>query len=163
MDSENANPLESRTPTPEDLVQLCRSLNSHGARYMIVGGFAVLQQGLWRTTEDIDVLLEDSLENQRKVRASLEYLPDKAVLEVKDTDLSEFTVVRVADEITIDLMLKACGIDFKTAETEIEWHDYHGVRVPFASAGLLLKMKQTYREKDELDRQFLAAKLQKRL
>jgi hypothetical protein len=163
MDSQDANPLESRTPTPEDLIALCRSLNAHGARYIIIGGFAVLFQGLSRTTEGIDILLEDSLENQRKVRAALEYLPDKAVREVRESDLNEYVVVRVADEIAIDLMLNACGIDFKTAESKIEWADYRGVKIPFASAPLLLKLKQTYREKDASDRQFLAAKIQKRL
>jgi hypothetical protein len=159
MDSENANPLESRTPTPRDLVHICRSLNSHGARYVIVGGFAVLQQGFSRTTEDIDVLLEDSIENQARVLTALECLPDKAVRDVRPTDLNEFLVVRVADEVVVDLMLKTCGIDFRSAEKEIEWHDYDGVRIPFASAGLLFKMKQTYRDKDVMDRHFLANKL----
>ena len=31
-----------------------------------------------------------------------------------------------------------------------------GVPIPFASPALLLRMKQTHREKDALDRQFLA-------
>jgi hypothetical protein len=161
MDSENADALESRPPGPDDLIKLCDHLNKAEAKYLIVGGFAVIQQGLYRTTEDIDVLLESSMENQQRVRKAMEYLPDKAILEVKESDLNEYLVVRVADEIVVDLMLSACGVDYQQAESEIEWHDLRGVRAPFASAPLLLRLKQTYREKDALDRQFLAEKLRK--
>jgi hypothetical protein len=33
--------LESREPTVEDLRNLCRELNRRGARYIVIGGFAV--------------------------------------------------------------------------------------------------------------------------
>ena len=31
-------PLESRTPTLEDLIELCRRLNEEGAEYVVIGG-----------------------------------------------------------------------------------------------------------------------------
>ena len=161
MDSQDADALESRPPSPEDLIKLCDSLNRQEAKYLIVGGFAVIQQGLYRTTEDIDVLLESSMENQRRVRKAMECLPDRAIRDVLENDLNEFTVVRVADEFVVDLMLSACGVDYEGAKDEIEWHELRGVRIPFASARLLLRLKQTYREKDALDRQFLTEKLKK--
>ena len=37
----------------------------------------------------------------------------------------------------------------------IEWHELDGVKVPFASAQLMLLTKQTLREKDEIDRLYL--------
>ena len=52
-------------------------------------------------------------------------------------------------------MGSACGIDFKSAENQIEVHEIDGVRIPFASAELMLKTKQTLREKDEIDRLYL--------
>ncbi len=58
-DDDGAQPqLESRPPTLEDLVALCRRLNEEGARYVIVGGMAIIQLGLVRATEDIDLLVE---------------------------------------------------------------------------------------------------------
>ena len=83
----NANSIDPRTPLLADLVQICRELNSQGAKYIVVGGFAVIQHGHLRTTGDIDVLIEDSLENQVKAKRALEILPDKAVLELGDDDL----------------------------------------------------------------------------
>jgi hypothetical protein len=138
---------------------ICRSLNDHGARYLVIGGFAIIAQGFTRATEDIDLLIEDSSANLEKVRAALQVLPDKAVREVTDEDLREFIVVRVADEVVVDLMLRACGVSFAEAESEIEYREIGGVNIPFASARLLWQTKQTHRDKDELDLQFLKTKL----
>ena len=148
-----------RTPEEDDIVKICAALNDRGALYLIVGGVAVNQQGFLRATEDIDLLLEDSRQNQAKVLNALEILPDKAVLQVEKSDLEQYTVVRVADEVVVDLMLSTCGIKYSEAVKEIEFKEIRGVRIPFASAKLLLRMKQTYREKDIADRMFLQRKL----
>lgn len=116
---------------------------------------AVIQHGFLRATEDIDLLIEHSIDNEQAVRRALETLPDKAVRQMTEDDLLNYQVVRVADEIVVDLMLKACGVNFEDAEKEIEIKEIEGVPIPFASARLLLQMKQTVREKDILDRQFL--------
>jgi len=149
-----------RTPEEDDLIKLCAALNEQGALYVIVGGIAVNQQGFLRATEDIDLLLEGSRSNQEKALQALEVLPDKAVLDVGRNDLDEYTVVRVADEVVVDLMLSTCGITYPEAVPEIEVKEIRGVKIPFASAKLLLRMKQTYREKDIADRIFLQEKLQ---
>jgi hypothetical protein len=143
-------------------VTLCRELNARGARYIVVGGMAIVQQGFVRATEDIDLLIEKSQENQERVRMALETLPDKAVREMTPTDLENYLVVRVLDEIVIDLMLQACGIAYEEAISEVERVVIDDVEIPFASAPLLWKMKQTVREKDALDRQFLRMKLEKK-
>ena len=150
----------SRTPEQNDLVKLCAALNAQNALYIVVGGMAIIQQGFLRATEDIDLLLENSRENQARVRKALEILPDQAVREMDETDLDEYGVVRVADEIVVDLMLSACGIAYEDAASdEIESVVLQGVAIPFASAKLLLRTKQTYRDKDIPDRIFLEQKL----
>ena len=148
-----------RTPEQDDLVRLCAALNAQDALYVVVGGMAINQQGLLRATEDIDLLIERSRENQGRVRAALEILPDKAIREMEENDLDEYGVVRVADEIVVDLMMSACGIAYEQAKSEIEIVMIAGVPIPFASARLLLRMKQTYRDKDIPDRIFLEEKL----
>jgi hypothetical protein len=148
-----------RTPEEDDLLKLCAALNSQGSKYIVIGGMAMNQHGMLRATEDIDLLVESSPENQEKVRRALEVLPDKAVKEMNETDLDSYTVVRVADEVVVDLMLAACGITYDEAVNEIETREIRGVSIPFASAALLLRMKQTYRDKDIADRMFLKHKL----
>jgi hypothetical protein len=148
-----------RTPEQNDLIRLCSALNAKDARYIVVGGMAVIQQGFLRATEDIDLLLEKSRQNQAKVRMALETLPDQAVREMSEDDLDTYQVVRVADEIVVDLMLSACGVAYDDAVDEIESVEIQGVLIPFASAKLLLRTKQTYRDRDIPDRIFLEQKV----
>jgi thiamine pyrophosphate-dependent acetolactate synthase large subunit-like protein len=148
-----------RSPEQNDLTKLCAALNAANARYIVVGGMAIIQQGFLRATEDIDLLLERSRANQRKVLKALEILPDKSVKDLAETDLDEYLVVRVADEIVVDLMLSACGVTYDEVVDDMEIKVIEGVSIPFASASMLLKMKQTYRDKDIPDRIFLEEKL----
>lgn len=148
-----------RTPEEDDLVKLCAALNSQGSKYIVIGGMAMNVHGMLRATEDIDLLIERSRENQNKVRKALQVLPDKAVNEMEENDLDSFTVVRVADEVVVDLMLAAGGITYDEAAAELDVREIRGVPIPFASAALLLRMKQTYRDKDMADRVFLQQKL----
>jgi hypothetical protein len=154
-----ASPESSRPAIQDDLIRLCRELNNQGARYIVVGGFAVIHHGFLRATEDIDLLIEGSPDNESRVKKALEILPDKAIRELGEDDLRDYLVVRVADDVLIDLMLAACGIGYEEASHEIETVEVQGVPIPFASPALLLRMKQTHREKDALDRMFLERKI----
>ncbi|MCK4249274.1 MAG: hypothetical protein KAX15_05795 [Candidatus Omnitrophica bacterium] len=122
---------------------------------------AIIQHGFVRATEDIDLLIEASIENEEKIKKALSYLPDNAVNDISPGDINKYSVVRVADEIIIDLMKAACSIDYEAASESIIEVDLEGVKIPFASMELLWKMKQTLREKDLIDKTFLAEKLKK--
>ena len=146
---------ESRPPTLDDLLKLCRELNARRAKYVVIGGMAMIQAGFVRGTEGIDLLIDASTDNQAAVRKALEILPDKAVRELREGDLERYVVVRIADEIVVDLLLSAGGIAFAEAQSATVIVDVSGVPIPFASPELLLRMKQTGREKDGLDLLFL--------
>ncbi len=152
----DSSELEPRPPQQRDLVELCRRLNELGARYLVCGGFAIIHAGYLRATGDLDLLIDAQLQNEAKVFTALEILSDKAVLELKPGEVSEYTVVRIHDEITVDLMASASGIRFAEAESEIVYREIDGVLIPFASPLLLWRMKRnTHREKDQPDLYFL--------
>jgi hypothetical protein len=153
---------ESRPPTLEDLVKLCRALNGASARYLVIGGFAIRAAGFSRNTMDVDLLIDTGTENETQVFAAMMTLPDKAIREVKPGEVGEYGVVRVADEILIDLMKSGCGVDYADAIRDVVWREIDGVRIPFASPETLWRMKQTHREKDILDRLFLRKLLEER-
>ena len=78
MDSTNDHaPLEPRLPTTDDLLLLCRRLNEAGAKYLVLGGFALIQHGFARATEDIDLLIDTSPENFAKVKSAMMGLPNR--------------------------------------------------------------------------------------
>ena len=64
------------------------------------------------------LLIDADPVNVDRVRCALQILEDKAVSEVGDDDIARYAVVRVADEIVVDLMGKACGVDYADASRD---------------------------------------------
>jgi predicted nucleotidyltransferase len=145
----------SREPQIEDLLRICRALNNSGARYVLIGGFAVIVHGGARTTKDIDLLVDSSPDNVVKIKQALRILADRAVDEVAETDVAAYTVVRVADEVVIDLMAKACEIDYNEAAKDVYHLTIDDVVIPVASPSTLVRTKRTMRPSDAADRHYL--------
>ena len=146
----------TRPPRKEDLVKLCEELNRLGASYIIIGGLAMNNLGLVRTTEDVDILIDPSPENQRRVREALLILPEQAIRELgADEDLQQWVVTRVNDEIIVDLMTEACGVRYEEAKADVQIREVQGVPIPMANRQLMIKLKQSLRPKDQIDLQYL--------
>lgn len=149
-------PLKTREPSLEDLLELCGHLNAAGAKYVVVGGWAIRVAGYVRKTVDIDLIIDTSLENEARVRTALETLPDRAVDEMKPGEVERFKVIRIIDEIVVDLMESACGIAYEELSKDVIVREVQGVPIPFASPRMLWRMKKpTRREKDIPDLLFL--------
>lgn len=162
MDDENdgeerEGELTSRAPEERDLVAICRRLNELRASYVVIGGFAVIYGFYPRVTGDIDLLIDTDLQNEALVYQALEILPDKAVRELNPGEVSQYNVVRVCDEVVVDLMKSACGVDYAEAAKDVIVRQVQGVAIPFASARLLWRTKKpTHRAKDAADLVVLA-------
>ncbi len=147
---------ESRAPQLQDVLDLCAALNREGARYVLIGGFAVILHGFIRSTKDVDLLVDPSEENIRAVKRAMATLPDNAASLLSDDEVLQYQVVRVADEIVVDLLASACGVTYpEAAVSSIEIFKVHDVEIPVASKQILIRMKNTIRESDVLDVRFL--------
>jgi hypothetical protein len=162
MDDQNAGAkrdgdnLECRPPVEADVVSLCRELNRRSTKYVVVGGFAIIAAGFPRFTGDLDLVVAADPENEAKVFGALSTLPDNAVRELQPGELQQYNVIRVGDEILVDLMRSAGGIDYAEAAKDVVVRELDGVPIPFASPRLLWRMKAvTHREKDAGDLVFL--------
>jgi hypothetical protein len=162
MDDQNAGEkrddgnLACRPPVEADVAALCHALNTRGAKYIVIGGFAIIAAGLPRLTADVDLLVAADAENEARVFSALSTLPDNAVSELRPGELQQHNIIRVADEFLVDLMRSACGIEYAEASAEVVVHEVRGVPIPFASPRLLWRMKaNTHREKDAPDLYFL--------
>ncbi len=148
------NGTKTRTLTVKDLVVLCRNLNAVKAKYVVIGGFAVNYYGFARMTIDIDILVDPSEENIVKIKKGLEYLPEKAAAQIAPGDIEKYKVVKVSDEVVIDIMENACEVTYKTAG--IENFAFKGVTIPIANLPTLIKTKQhSVRPKDKEDLKYL--------
>jgi hypothetical protein len=102
-DARPSSELESREPTVEDLRDLCRELNQRGARYVVIGGFAMRAANYSRGTMDVALIVAADLENEAKVFSALSTLPDNAARELQPGELQQYNVIRVSDEILVGL------------------------------------------------------------
>lgn len=149
----------ARAPELEDVINLCRALNTAGVQYVLIGGFAVIFHGFVRGTKDIDLLVDAAPDNVARIKRALATFPDNAAALMADDEVAQYQVVRIADEIVVDLMAKACGIDYLAAQAGIEWITVEGVRIPLASKALLIQTKATWRPSDHVDVEYLKARI----
>ena len=78
-------------------------------------------------------------------------MEDGVARELVPKDLLENVVVKIADEVEVDVSTHAWKVSYQDAianalETVIE-----GVRIPYLGFDNLIASKETYREKDQLD------------
>ena len=124
--------------------------------YVVIGGFAMRAANYNRTTMDIDLMVAADRENEAKVFSALSTLPDNAVRELEPGELQKYNVIRVGDEILVDLLRSSGGIDYAEAAKHVVVREVDGTPIPFASPQLLWRMKVvTRREKDNEDLLYL--------
>lgn len=145
----------SRPPTLEDVARIGRALNEAEARYVLIGGFAVIIHGSGRTTKDIDFLIDPSPDNVARIKSALRVLPDNAAAELEDGDVEKYRVVRIADEVVVDLLANACGVSYHDAVVEAERREIGGEEILVANMQTLVRTKQTVRPSDQMDREYL--------
>jgi hypothetical protein len=145
----------ARAPEFEDILTICRELNRCGAQYLLIGGFAVMIYGFTRGTKDIDFLVNDSAENIQKIKQALSCLKNNAAREIKDDDVKTYQVVRVADDIVVDLLGSACGVNYKMALADSLIFELDDVESPLVSKETLIKTKDTVRPHDKRDVDYL--------
>lgn len=138
-------------PETPPLLRVCALLNAAEVRYLIAGGHACILHGIVRTTEDVDLLIEATEENCARVIKALAQLEDGAAAELTPRDLLDNVVVKIADEVEVDVSTSAWKVTYADAiaaalETMVE-----GVRIPYLGLESLIASKETYREQDRLD------------
>ena len=134
------------------LLQVCSLLNKHGAHYLVIGGYACILHGLVRTTEDVDILIEECEENYLRVRDALAELSDHAAKELTVQDFVDNLVLKVADVVEVDVSRRAWKVDYASAVRDAKRRTIEGIEVPFLDIPNLILSKETYREKDLADR-----------
>jgi len=139
----------TRAATYQDVLHVAALLDAERVEYALIGGYALALQGIVRLTEDVDILVEPSVENARRWVRALAKLPDGAARELvgDDTLHAEPYAIRINDEFTVDVMNSASGFtwaDLVPYRTRVE-----GISV--LSLEGLLRMKENGRLKDKAD------------
>jgi hypothetical protein len=133
------------------LLRVCSLLNAVGAKYFVIGGRAVILHGLIRTTQDVDILIEESEDNFKRVIAGLSQMEGRYAAELSPQDFIDNIVVTIGDEVHVDVSTRAWKITYLEAVATALETTIKGVRIPYLGLETLMASKETYREKDQMD------------
>lgn len=133
----------------KDFADFLGALNSEDAAYVVIGGMALIFYIPYRTTRDIDVLIEPTLENARRVRSAVDrwggFEPEFAEAEFIAGDILSFGGL-----LRVEIHSRVPGATWEGVASRRVPGTFQGVPTSFASLDDLIAMKEASgrREKD---------------
>jgi len=134
---------------PGEHIRLLESLLKFQVRFILVGGHAAIYHGVNRNTGDLDILIEPTAENGKRLVSALR----NSGLEVPELLPEEFEKQLVLsfglEPEAVDILNFTPGIEFNAAyENSIE-ETFSGLTVRIMNIRDLIKNKQQLRRKGE--------------
>lgn len=133
------------------LADVCARLNRHDAKYVLVGAAALQLWGSSRATRDIDVLIEPTEDNARRVLAALSEIGFGLAREWLAEEVARKPVTIIGDSPRVDILTVAWSVHYAEAAPVATVFDLEGVKIPTASIEHLIASKRTGRLQDAAD------------
>lgn len=154
--------MSSNTPeVNEDFVDMLMALEANKADFLIVGAYALAAHGFPRATGDIDILVEPTVENAKRVyQALLEFgAPvDAHGVSPKDFESKDAVYQIGLPPRRIDLLTSISGVEYDEAAKDAVPGLIGACEVRFIGRAALIKNKSsTGRTKDLADVEQLRA------
>ncbi|MBU0572876.1 MAG: nucleotidyl transferase AbiEii/AbiGii toxin family protein [Candidatus Margulisbacteria bacterium] len=136
-----------------DYEELLKLFNKNKVKYCIVGAFALAFYSIPRYTKDIDLLVEPSPANAKKILKALnEFGFGSLKLKVEDFSLTGKVIQLGYEPLRIDLLTSIDGCSFDKVWKHRKKGTYGKVRVNFIGISELKKNKKaTGRPQDIID------------
>ncbi len=129
----------------EDFREFIQHLNLSKVRYILVGGYSVILHGYSRTTGDMDIWVDKTLDNYRRIkRAFLSFgMPMFDMTEqnfLNHPDWEVFTFGRPPS--SIDIMIKVKGMDFNECYNNAVFFEEDGLQIRTIHLNNLISAKK---------------------
>ncbi|HEY0257472.1 MAG TPA: hypothetical protein VGC39_08515 [Candidatus Methylacidiphilales bacterium] len=134
--------------------ELLDRLVTEQVKFALAGGLAVCLNGFVRTTDDVDILIDNSPDNIARLVRCLADFGEGNGKDLTPQDLTdEPGAVRIQEDFSLDLFVRMNG---KTLADLSSWIGYYPLRsgnqIPFLQAEALIQTKTgSSREKDRAD------------
>ena len=137
----------------QDFREFFQSLNANGVRYLVVGGFAVALHGHPRYTKDIDVWIDCTAANsKRMVHAMADFGFDSLGLKAADFQESGQVIQLGIAPNRIDILMSLTGLNFRRCYPQRVTAEFDGVVVNFIDVeSLKVNKRSTGRAQDQAD------------
>ncbi|MCJ7729305.1 MAG: nucleotidyltransferase [Sedimentisphaerales bacterium] len=136
-----------------DFKELLASLNGHGVKYVIVGGYALAFHGAPRYTGDLDIFAKPDKANAKRILAALhEFGLTNLDLSAKDFKKPDMVLQLGVSPVRVDIITSLTGVSWQQVNSKRIKGKYGGVSVSFISRKhLILNKKATGRKRDLAD------------
>ena len=140
----------------EDILKLWKTLHDTGVQYILIGGYAINFHGYQRFTGDVDIWLNDTTENRKKLRKAFENcdMGDYPMIETMQF-VAGWTDFRLNNGLQLDILTEMKGLEnysFDDCLAMASIADIDGISIPFLHINQLIENKKIVnRPKDQLD------------
>jgi hypothetical protein len=125
----------------KDFADFLESLNREGVAYVVIGGMAVLAHVPYRTTRDLDVLIEPTLENAHRARRAVaawgSFDPQYQAEDFIAGDILSFGGL-----LRVEIHSRVPGVEWTDVWNGSVASNFLGVPTRFAGVDELIRMKQ---------------------
>jgi hypothetical protein len=138
-------------PLGKDLREFLSLLGKHEVRFLVVGGFALAAHGVPRYTKDIDIWLDASEDNARKVLLALEEFGFASLgLEIQDFTTPDLVIQLGYEPNRIDLLTGLTGVRFDEAYPKRIANMIDGVSIWIIDRASLIANKRAFGRPQDL-------------
>lgn len=140
-----------------EFIELLQALNSCNVEYIVVGGYAVIAHGYYRTTRDMDVWVNKTKENYLKLTKSFALFGMPIFDMTLDNFLGEefdvFAFGRIP--LKIDIITKLKGLQFEQAFASSIIMEIDNIKIRFINLPDLIATKKAsgrHRDLDDIEK-----------
>ncbi len=127
----------------KDFEELLKLFNQHGVKYCIIGAFAVAYHFKPRYTKDLDLFVEPSKENAKKIMTAIKNFGFGSVGLSEEDFSREHQIIQLGVEpVRIDIITSIGSCSFEEAWKTRKAGTYGNEKVHFIGLGELIKSKK---------------------
>ena len=136
----------------KDFEDFLKLLNYHKIKYLIIGGYAVNNYVTARSTKDLDILIEPSIDNGIKILCSLNDFGFVSKLTPKDFVSDKFMIQLGREPIRIDILkyIKGVSLDEVWMNKQKGFFGINKIPVFYIGIKQLIKNKLKVKRKQDL-------------
>jgi len=137
--------------TVEEHLRLYKSLKKEGVKYIVIGGAAAIAYGVPRTTNDLDLFIEPTLDNCKRFLTALQEAGLGTAFLTNAKKLAETELTIIDDIIRLDILTKVKGLTFKESWNDRVKKEISNIAINFISLDDLIKSKNSVGRKIDKD------------
>lgn len=141
----------------EDFIEFIQALNHFNVEYLLIGGYSVILHGYSRTTGDMDIWVNKTIQNYEKLALAMQSfgLPIQLIGSQRFLNAASYDVFTFGrPPVAIDIVTLIKGVEFIEAFTHKDVVNVGGLSVNLISKADLIKTKKAvgrYKDLNDLE------------